>query len=69
MSWPPEGICGFSSKGWKCSSALSSPCSCASACSSADKPMAHQGQEMSETQSILREWVMVWLIQRSRNGR
>src|SRR5690606_25608453 len=52
MSWPSGPICGLSSKGWKWIRADSSSCRRPSAASSAPSPMAHQGQETSETKSI-----------------
>ena len=61
MSWPSGPICGFSSKGWKCKSSATSPCSRSAACSSALRPMMHQGQETSETKSILSVVVMCGL--------
>ncbi len=51
-SSPSGAICGFSSNGWKWISALTSPSSFASACCSEASPIAHQGQETSETKSI-----------------
>src|SRR5487761_2314705 len=52
MSWPPGGICGLSSNGWKWISVLTSSPSRAIAASSALSPITHQGQETSETKSI-----------------
>ena len=58
MSCPPGGMCGFSSNGWQCRVAWMSPATLVSACSSAPSPIAHQGQDTSETKSIL-SWVVM----------
>ena len=52
VSSPSGAICGFSSKGWKCSVTGTSGPRRSSAVSSEARPMAHQGQETSETKSI-----------------
>ena len=54
-SSPSAGICGFSSKGWKCSSTASCGPTRRSASSSEYRPTAHQGQATSETKSIFIE--------------
>ena len=58
ISWPSGAILGLSSKGWKCSSAWMSPRTRSSAWSSDFRPMTHQGQETSDTKSIL-SWVVM----------
>ena len=58
MFWPPAGMSGLSSKGWKVMSAATTSAVRASACSSAPSPMTHHGQETSETKSILMGLVM-----------
>ena len=52
VSSPSGAMPGFSSNGWKCSVTGTSGPRRSSAVSSAARPMAHQGQETSETKSI-----------------
>src|SRR5581483_2906945 len=52
MSSPSGAIWGLSSKGWKCMSTATSSCNRATAASSDCNPIAHQGQETSDTKSI-----------------